>query len=66
FFCYRSISLFIYFRLVPYEFGRNTLPIIKTIQQLKHEIELLEALHAVKITFTTSHTGTNTRLNPID
>ncbi|CAF4819928.1 unnamed protein product, partial [Rotaria sp. Silwood2] len=50
----------------PHEFGRNTPPLIETIQQLKHEIELLEALDNIEIAFTTLSTDTNTRLNPID
>lgn len=52
--------------LVPHEFGRSTPPLIKTTQQLKHEIELLEALDDIEIAFTTLNTDTNTRLNPID
>ncbi|CAF4211860.1 unnamed protein product, partial [Rotaria sordida] len=43
-----------------------TPPLIKTIQQLKHEIELLEALDGIEIAFTTLNTDPNTRLNPID
>jgi poly [ADP-ribose] polymerase len=52
--------------LVPHEFGRSTPPLIKTIQQLKQEIELLEALDDIEIAFTTLNIDTNTRLNPID
>jgi len=55
-----------YFHLVPHEFGRNTPPLIKTIQQLKHEIELLEALDEIEIAFTTLNIEKNTRLNPLD
>ncbi|CAF2007593.1 unnamed protein product [Rotaria magnacalcarata] len=55
-----------YYTRIPHEFGRNTPPLIKTIQQLKHEIELLEALDDIEIAFTTLNTDTNTRLNPID
>ena len=54
------------FILVPHEFGRSTPPLIKTVQQLKQEIELLEALDDIEIAFTTLNTDTNTRLNPID
>ncbi|CAF3705239.1 unnamed protein product [Adineta steineri] len=56
----------IYYTRIPHEFGRNTPPLIKTIQQLKSEIELLEALDDIEIAFTTLNIETNTRLNPID
>jgi poly [ADP-ribose] polymerase len=52
--------------LVPHEFGRHTPPLIKTIQQLKHEIELLEALDDIEVAFSALNTDTNNRLNPID
>lgn len=52
--------------LVPHEFGRSTPPLIKTIQHLKKEIELLEALDEIEIAFTTLNIDMNTRLNPID
>jgi poly [ADP-ribose] polymerase len=52
--------------IVPHEFGRNTPPLIKTIQQLKQEIELLEALDEIEIAFTTLNIDVNTRLNPLD
>ncbi|CAF0803187.1 unnamed protein product [Rotaria sordida] len=55
-----------YYTRIPHEFGRSTPPLIKTIQQLKHEIELLEALDDIEIAFTTLNINTNTRLNPID
>jgi poly [ADP-ribose] polymerase len=55
-----------YFHLVPHEFGRNTPPLIKTIPQLKQEIELLEALDDIEIVLTTLNLNTNTRLNPLD
>ncbi|CAF2813932.1 unnamed protein product [Rotaria sp. Silwood2] len=55
-----------YYTRIPHEFGRSTPPLIETIQQLKHEIELLEALDDIEIAFTTLNTDTNTRLNPID
>ncbi|UJR31675.1 hypothetical protein I4U23_019156 [Adineta vaga] len=55
-----------YYTRIPHEFGRSTPPLIKTIQQLKQEIELLEALDDIEIAFTTLNTDTNTRLNPID
>lgn len=52
--------------LVPHEFGRHAPPLIKTTQQLKHEIELLEALDDIEVAFSTLNTDTNNRLNPID
>lgn len=52
--------------LVPHEFGRHTPPLIKTTQQLKHEIELLEALDDIEVAFSALNTDTNTRLNPVD
>lgn len=52
--------------LVPHEFGRSTPPLIKTIQQLKREIELLEALDEIEVAFTTLNIETNTRSNPLD
>ncbi|CAF3853919.1 unnamed protein product, partial [Rotaria sp. Silwood1] len=55
-----------YYSQIPHEFDRNAPPLIETIQQLKHEIELLEALDNIEIAFTTLNTDTNTRLNPID
>ncbi|CAF1048972.1 unnamed protein product [Adineta ricciae] len=55
-----------YYTRIPHEFGRSTPPLIKTVQQLKQEIELLEALDDIEIAFTTLNTDTNTRLNPID
>lgn len=39
---------------------------IKTTQQLKHEIELLEALDDIEVAFSTLKTDANTRLNPVD
>jgi poly [ADP-ribose] polymerase len=54
------------FYLVPHEFGRHTPPLIKTTQQLKHEIELLEALDDIEVAFSTLNTDTNSRVNPID
>ncbi len=62
----RKINKFYFPHLVPHEFGRNTPPLIKTIQQLKYEIELLEALDEIEIAFTTLNIETNTRLNPLD
>ncbi|CAF5091996.1 unnamed protein product, partial [Rotaria sp. Silwood1] len=55
-----------YYTRIPHEFGRSTPPLIKTIQQLKHEIELLEALDDIEIAFTTLNIDRNIRLNPID
>jgi len=55
-----------YYTRIPHEFGRSTPPLIKTIQQLKYEIELLEALDDIEIAFTTLNMNTNTRLNPLD
>ena len=55
---------FIY--LVPHEFGRRAPPLIKTVQQLKHEIELLEALDDIEVAFSALKTDENNRLNPID
>lgn len=52
--------------LVPHEFGRHTPPLIKTTQQLKHEIELLEALDDIEVAFSALNTDSNTRLNPVD
>jgi poly [ADP-ribose] polymerase len=52
--------------IVPHEFGRSTPPLIKTIQQLKKEIELLEALDEIEIAFTTLNIDANTRSNPLD
>lgn len=52
--------------LVPHEFGRSIPPLIKTIPQLKHEIELLEALDEIEIVFSALNTDGNTRLNPVD
>jgi poly [ADP-ribose] polymerase len=40
--------------------------LIKTIQQLKHEIELLEALDDIEVAFSALSTDVNDRLNPID
>lgn len=39
---------------------------IKTTQQLKHEIELIEALDDIEVAFSALKTDTNTRLNPVD
>ncbi|CAF3339468.1 unnamed protein product, partial [Rotaria sp. Silwood2] len=55
-----------YYTRIPHEFGRNTPPLIETIQQLKHEIELLETLDNIEIAFTTLNTDTTICLNPID
>jgi poly [ADP-ribose] polymerase len=56
----------IFSSIVPHEFGRHTPPLIKTIQQLKNEIELLEALDDIEVAFSTLNTDTNNRLNPVD
>lgn len=55
-----------YYTRIPHEFGRSTPPLIKTVQHLKQEIELLEALDEIEVAFTTLNIETNTRLNPID
>ncbi|UJR15000.1 hypothetical protein I4U23_001977 [Adineta vaga] len=55
-----------YYTRIPHEFGRHAPPLIKTTQQLKHEIELLEALDDIEVAFSALNTDTNTRLNPID
>ncbi len=39
---------------------------IKTTPQLKHEIELLEALDDIEVAYSTLNTDTNNRLNPVD
>jgi poly [ADP-ribose] polymerase len=62
----RDDILIDFFLLVPHEFGRHTPPLIKTTQQLKHEIELLEALDDIEVAFSTLNTDTNNRLNPVD
>ena len=52
--------------LVPHEFGRSTPPLIKTIQHLKQEIELLTALEEIEVAFTTLNVDCNIRVNPVD
>ncbi|CAF3963271.1 unnamed protein product [Adineta steineri] len=55
-----------YYTRIPHEFGRHAPPLIKTIQQLKHEIELLEALDDIEVAFSALNTDTNNRMNPVD
>lgn len=55
-----------YYTRIPHEFGRHAPPLIKTVQQLKHEIELLEALDDIEVAFSFLNTSTNNRVNPID
>ena len=51
---------------VPHEFGRQAPPLIKTSQQLKREIELLEALDDIEVAFSFLKSESNDRLNPVD
>ncbi|CAF1189095.1 unnamed protein product [Rotaria sordida] len=55
-----------YYTRIPHEFGRHTPPLIKTTQQLKYEIELLEALDDIEVVFNALTTNTNNHINPID
>ncbi|CAF4452120.1 unnamed protein product [Rotaria sp. Silwood2] len=55
-----------YYTRIPHEFGRHTPPLIKTTKQLKHEMELLEALDDIEVIFNTLNTDTNNHVNPID
>ncbi|CAF0966657.1 unnamed protein product [Adineta ricciae] len=55
-----------YYTRIPHEFGRHAPPLIRTTQQLKHEIELLEALDDIEVAFSALKTDTNTFLNPVD
>jgi hypothetical protein len=54
------------FVLVPHEFGRMTPPLIKTVVQLKHEIELLEALDEIEIVFSSLQMTNASQCHPID
>lgn len=53
-------------RLVPHEFGRHAPPLIKFPQQLKLEIELLQALDDIEVAFSFLKTDAENNVNPID
>ncbi|CAF4806923.1 unnamed protein product [Rotaria socialis] len=55
-----------YYTRIPHEFGRHTPPLIKTSKQIKHEMELLEALDDIEVVFNSLTTNENNNLNPID
>lgn len=59
-------NFFIFWFLVPHDFGRNIPPLIKTKEQLEHELELLKALDDIEVVFKAITANENNNLNPID